>query len=279
MGVTPVAAALGIIRLINGRMADEVRVQAAKRAIDLASFVLVPFGGAGPLHAAAVAAELGITRVLVPPNPGAFSALGLLCTDVVHDYVRSSLAPLAELAPAAANGIFLELEAQARADLAGEGLDTPPMIERSLDLRYSGQGYEMPVTIANGDMTRDALADAAARFHVEHKALHGHSAPDQPVEVMSYRVRVRVAVPKFEFTPAPDDGPAAEPVPIKTAQIRLIDGSLRSVPVHAREQLRPGQVMTGPAIVRQLDATTLLPPGWGARVDRYLNLILEARSA
>src|SRR5262249_25692492 len=174
MGVTPVAAALGIIRLINGRMADEVRVQAAKRAIDLASFVLVPFGGAGPLHAAAVAAELGITRVLVPPNPGAFSALGLLCTDVVHDYMRSSLAPLAELAPATANRIFLELEAQARADLASEGLDVPPTIERSLDLRYSGQGYELPVAIASGDMSRDDLAAAATRFHVEHKALHGH---------------------------------------------------------------------------------------------------------
>ena len=103
LGISPIAAALGIIRLINGRMADEVRVQAAKRAVNLASFVLVPFGGAGPLHAAAIAAELGITRVLVPPNPGAFSALGLLCTDIVHDYVRSRPALLAALAPTGAN--------------------------------------------------------------------------------------------------------------------------------------------------------------------------------
>src|SRR5262249_22581938 len=150
----------------------------------------------GPLHAAAVAAELGITRVLVPPNPGAFSALGLLCTDILHDYVRSSLAPLAELVPETATRIFLELEAQAHADLAREGLHAPPTIERSLDLRYSGQGYELPVAIGNGDVSEQELAAAAARFHVEHKTLHGHAAPDQPVEVMSYRVRVRVAVPK-----------------------------------------------------------------------------------
>ena len=260
-------------------MADEVRVQAAKRAVDLASFVLVPFGGAGPLHAAAVASELGITRVLVPPNPGAFSALGLLCTDILHDYVRSSLAPVADLAPATANRILSELETQARADLAREGLDRPPTIERSLDLRYSGQGYELPIAIADGDISEHDLAAAAARFHAEHKVLHGHSAPDQPVEVMSYRVRVRVAVPKFEFTPASDEEPVEQLATIKTARIRLTDGALLSVPVYARDNLRPGHVMAGPAIVRQLDATTLLPPGWTARVDGYLNLILEARGA
>ena len=127
LGLTPIGAALGIIRLINARMADEVRVQAAKRAVDLASFVLVPFGGAGPLHAAAVAADLGIGSVLVPPNPGAFSALGLLCTDILHDYVRSSLAPLAALAPDTATKIFAELEMRAIEDLAREGLAGPAM--------------------------------------------------------------------------------------------------------------------------------------------------------
>jgi N-methylhydantoinase A len=193
--------------------------------------------------------------------------------------VRSSLAPLADLAPATANRILFELETQARADLAREGLDRPPTIERSLDLRYSGQGYELPIAIADGDISEHDLAAAAARFHAEHKVLHGHSAPDQPVEVMSYRVRVRVAVPKFEFTPAPGEEPVEEPATIKTARIRLTDGALLSVPVYARDTLRPGHVMAGPAIVRQLDATTLLPPGWTARVDGYLNLILEARGA
>src|SRR5262249_9100713 len=146
-------------------------------------------------------------------------------------------------------------------------------------LRYSGQGYELPVALAEGDICGDDLAGAAARFHTEHKALHGHCAPDQPIEVMSYRLRVRVAVPKFEFMPLSNAGPKAEPAPVKTAQIRLTDGSSVSVPVYARDTLRPGHAMMGPAIVRQVDCTTLLPPGWKARVDRYLNLVLEARDA
>jgi N-methylhydantoinase A len=223
-----------------------------------------------------VAAELGISRVLVPPNPGAFSALGLLCTDILHDYVRSGLAPLAELAPAAANRTFRELEAQARADLVREGLDGPAAVERSLELRYTGQGYELPVAVANGELSAHDLADAAARFHAAHAALHGHCAPDQPVEVMSYRVRVRVAAPKFEFTPASDAAAATAPPVIKHTPIRLADGSALSAPVYSRPSLRPGHVLAGPAIVGQLDATTLLPPRWVARVDRYLNLILEA---
>jgi N-methylhydantoinase A len=247
LGMSPVGAALGIVRLVNGRMADEVRVQAAKRAVDLTSFVLVPFGGAGPLHAAAVAGELGIARVLVPPNPGAFSALGLLCTDILHDYVRSRLAPLADLQPTTASAIYTELEAQAQDDHARQGMSGP-----------------------------SHLADASARFHAEHKALHGHSAPDQPVEVMSYRLRMRVAVPKFAFAPGADNLSPAIPAAIKTVDIHLGEDRPLAVAVYDRVHLGPGHVMTGPAIVRQLDATTLLPAGWTARVDAYLNLILEA---
>ena len=112
------AAAAGIQRIVDMRMADEVRVFAAKRGVDLSAFTLLPFGGAGAVHAAAVAAELGMRRILVPPRPGAFSALGLLCTDVVHDYIRSELRPLAEVAADHAEDIFRQLEAKAREELA-----------------------------------------------------------------------------------------------------------------------------------------------------------------
>src|SRR5205085_5223028 len=120
------------------RMADEIRVFAAKRGVDLTAFTLLPFGGAGAVHAAAVADELGMRRILVPPRPGAFSALGLLCTDVVHDYIRSELAPLAAVAPAHADAIFRALEAKARDESAAEGLDaTQASFARELDLRYT----------------------------------------------------------------------------------------------------------------------------------------------
>src|ERR1700756_3019360 len=138
------AAAAGIQRIVDMRIADEVRVFAAKRGVDLSAFTLLPFGGAGAVHAAAVAEELGMRRILVPPRPGAFSALGLLCTDVVHDYIRSELQPLAAVAPAHAEATFRALEAKARDEIAAEGLDAgAARFSRELDLRYTGQGYEL----------------------------------------------------------------------------------------------------------------------------------------
>ena len=138
-------AAAGIRRIVDMRMADEVRVFAARRGVDLAAFTLLPFGGAGAVHAAAVAEELGMRRILVPPRPGAFSALGLLCTDVVHDYIRSELVPARSARSAHAEAIFRELEAKAASELA----DRRPRsradgrFERELDMRYAGQGYEL----------------------------------------------------------------------------------------------------------------------------------------
>src|ERR1700716_1987863 len=132
------AAAAGIQRIVDMRMADEVRVFAAKRGVDLSAFTLLPFGGAGAVHAAAVAEELGMRRILVPARPGAFSALGLLCTDVVHDYIRSGLKPLTEVTADHAEDIFCELETKARAELAAEGMNAAnARFARELDLRYT----------------------------------------------------------------------------------------------------------------------------------------------
>ena len=137
-------AARGIRRIVDMRMADEVRVVAAKRGVDPHDFTLLPFGGAGAVHAASVAEELGMRRILVPERPGAFSALGLLCSDVVHDYVRSELRPLGLVTPAHAEAVFAGLETRATEELAAEGLDPAAARRlRELDLRYVGQGYEL----------------------------------------------------------------------------------------------------------------------------------------
>src|SRR5262249_16705870 len=142
MGV--IDAAAGIRRIVDMRMADEVRVFAAKRGVDLGAFTLLPFGGAGAVHAAAVADELGMRRILVRPRPVAFSALGMLGSDVVHDYIRSGLRPLAEVPADHAEKIFCELEDRARAELTAEGMDSAAAsFARELDLRYTGQGYEL----------------------------------------------------------------------------------------------------------------------------------------
>jgi len=198
-------AAAGIRKIVDIRMADEVRVFAAKRGVDLAAFTLLPFGGAGAVHAAAVADELGMRRILVPPRPGAFSALGLLCTDVVHDYIRSELKPLAELEAERAEAMFASLEAKARDELKREGFTTAEgSYSRELDLRYSGQGYELRTPLdglCDNGITDATLAAARARFDERHAQIHGHSAKDRPVEVVSYRLRLRVSVPKYEPRP------------------------------------------------------------------------------
>ncbi len=280
LGMSVTAAAAGIRRIVDMRMADEVRVYAAKRGVDARDFTLLPFGGAGAVHAAAVADELGVARILVPPRPGAFSALGLLCSDVVHDYVRSELRPLDQVTPAHAEAIFGALEARAAEELAAEGLgDARPQKERALDMRYTGQGYELTVPLAGlkAPLGEGALAAARKRFDEIHARLHFHAASDRPVEIVSYRVRVRVAAPKY----VPQRAPAtrAHALNARAAKGRrgvYFEASRETpAPLFERDRLGPGTRLEGPAIVEQFDATTVIPPGWRARVDEFLNLMLE----
>jgi N-methylhydantoinase A len=274
-------AAAGIRRIVDMRMADEIRVFAAKRGVDLTLFTLLPFGGAGGVHAAAVAEELGMKRILVPPRPGAFSALGLLCTDVVHDYIRSDLKLLAQVTPGHAESIFGRLEQKAREELAAEKLNAADAIfTRELDLRYTGQGYELRTSLEGlygRHLTADTLASVRARFDERHAQVHGHAAKDRAVEVVSYRLRLRVAVPKFE--PREEAAPRA-PRPLSSAskgsRTVYFDGQTPArVILYERDGLDIGVALAGPAIVEQFDATTVIPQGWIATVDGQRNLILE----
>ena len=276
-------AAAGIRRIVDMRMADEIRVFAAKRGVDLTAFTLLPFGGAGAVHAAAVADELAMRRILVPPRPGAFSALGLLCTDVVHDYIRSELQPLDAVAAAHAEAIFRGLETKARDEIAAEGLDAAQArFARELDLRYTGQGYELRTPLDGlftDALTSDSLARARERFDERHAQLHGHAAKERPVEVVSYRLRLRVAVPKYE--PRDETVPASPrpPEPKGRRTIHLDGASACEAVLYERDRLDVGAAIEGPAIVEQFDATTVIPAGWRARVDPRRNLILQKQEA
>jgi N-methylhydantoinase A len=272
-------AAAGIQRIVDMRMADEVRVFAAKRGVDLSTFTLLPFGGAGAVHAAAVADELGMRRIRVPPRPGAFSALGLLCTDVVHDYIRSELRPLAEIDADHAEDIFRLLEGKARAELAAEGMDAAAArFVRELDLRYAGQGYELRTPLDGlfaQRLTATSLAAARERFDERHAQIHGHAAKERPVEIVSYRLRLRVAVPKF--TPRGEAAPAPpRPIedPQKGARKIALNGTVIDATLYERDRLAVGAHFAGPAIVEQFDATTVIPPDWRGCVDSERNLVL-----
>ena len=276
-------AAAGVRRIVDMRMADEVRVFAAKRGVDLGAFTLLPFGGAGAVHAAAVAEELGMKRILVPARPGAFSALGLLCTDVVHDFIRSDLKPLAEIDAEYAERIFAELTSRALHELAAERLSPgDAAFTRELDLRYAGQGYELRTSLEGhyrGQLSADDLPKLRARFDERHAQVHGHSAKERPVEIVSYRLRVRVAVPKYQLQqePAPANPPPISDARKGARQVYFNAATATETTLYERDRLAVGASIPGPAIVEQFDATTVIPPGWTARVDGARNLILEAK--
>ncbi|HEY7247225.1 MAG TPA: hydantoinase/oxoprolinase family protein [Xanthobacteraceae bacterium] len=275
-----VQAAVGIQRIVDMRMADEVRVFAAKRGVDLSAFTLLPFGGAGGVHAAAVASELGMRRILVPPQPGAFSALGLLCTDVVHDYMRSELRPLAEVSAVHAEQIFQELAKRAREELECEGMDPRAgRFARELDLRYSGQGYELRIPLADppdDEITAATLCIIRRRFDERHAQLHGHAARERPVEVVSYRLRLRLSVPKYEprkSAPKQSKQPADA---VKGRRPVWFDGGRVEATIYDRARLPIGGLLDAPAVVEQFDATTVVPAGWRGHVDEHRNLVLTA---
>jgi N-methylhydantoinase A len=231
----------------------------------------------------------------VPPRPGAFSALGLLCTDVLHDYIRSELCPLDRLDPAHGEAIFGELENKAAGELAAEGLDpAAAMFEREFDMRYAGQGYELRVSLSphatlfrergrersGTALDGDTLAGARARFDAVHERIHGHAAKEKAVEIVSYRLRVRVNVPKFPPR-ALDARPAAAPAAAAIKGRRRVffaADTPTDTTVYDRDRLDVGANFSGPAIVEQFDATTVVPHGWHACVDNYGNLILERKS-
>ncbi len=287
LGMDVGEAARGVRRIVDMRMADEIRVVAAKRGVDPHDFTLLPFGGAGAVHAAAVAEELGMRRILVPERPGAFSALGLLCSDVVHDYVRSELRPLIRVSPAHAEAAFAELEARAAAELRAEGLDPDGAHRRrELDLRYVGQGYELRVPLDGlpagadgggaGALDDAGMAEARARFDALHARIHGHAAREKEVEIVSYRLRVTVAVPKYRpaRTAGVETGLPEAAVTGRRA-VHFDAGPPVDTAVCSRAALAPGVRFAGPAIVEQFDATTVVPAGWTAAVDSCRNLVME----
>ncbi len=282
LGMTIREAAAGIRRIVDLRMADEVKVFGAKRGVDPQDFCLLPFGGAGAVHAAAVAEELGITRIFVPPRPGAFSALGLLCTDVVHDYVRSGLRPMELVTPEDAEKVFSELEARGVAELRQEGISPDgARFERELDVRYTGQGYELRVSLeglgGEGGFKTDDMGAARNRFDDQHEKIHGHAAKDRSVEIVSYRIRLRVSVPKYD--PIPTRNVIESPAPAEsnkgTRTVYFAADEATETKIYERDKLPFGARLDGPAIVEQFDSTIVVPESWVGRIDGYGNLILS----
>src|SRR5260221_4176955 len=268
LGASPEQAALGIIRIVNANMKAAIRVISVERGFDPRNFILVAFGGAGPLHACELAAALQIPKVLIPATPGVLSALGMLVTDIIKDYVRTIMIP-AEEAQDRVEMVFAELEQQGQADLAREGFAPEQVtLERFLDLRYVGQSYEIVVPF-------DAeVTEAVANFHAAHERRFGYNNPRERVQVVNVRVKAHSspARPVLEKIDA-GTHKTLTPKAFRLVIFNPADATPQDTAVYAREELMPGLSFAGPAIVTQYDTTTVLPPGWLAEIDAYGNII------
>jgi N-methylhydantoinase A len=268
-----VDAARAIIQVANANMADAVRLISIRRGYDPRDFALVVFGGAGGLHGAALAEELSIPTVIVPPNPGITSALGCLLVDIRHDFQTMHLADAASADVDVVEQEFQRLEAEARERLDHEGVEAESVsLERLIDMRYAGQWRSLGVSV---ERPLD-LEAAMARFHTEHKREYNYRRDDAPVEIYQLNVRAIGVTKKPEFKRHPVTGET--PAPQSTRPV-FFDESAEALdtPVYDRALLSAGVSLDGPAIVNQLDSTTVVPPGWTAEVDEWLNLRMTRR--
>jgi N-methylhydantoinase A len=274
LGLSVLDAAEGIVRIINVKMEEAIKAISTMRGYDLREFMLVAFGGAGPLHSSQMAQNLGMMGVIVPLYPGVNSAIGLLQADVKHDYAASRLTPIHELDPEDANRLLCALSEQAAEELADEGFrDDQVALEYALDMRYAGQGYELTIPAPARALDRAALGAIRAQFDETHKRLFGHNAPDELVEVVTYRVTGIGRVPEVELPRFTSAGGTLEQAYRETRAAHFAGETLRAK-VYQRERLDVGLAISGPAIVEQLDATLVIPPGHTARVDEWKNIIV-----
>jgi N-methylhydantoinase A len=272
LSLTTAEAAEGIVRIIDVKMEEAIKAISTMRGHDLRDFMLLAFGGAGPLHATRMARDLGMAGVVVPLYPGVFSAIGLLMSDVKHDYIRSRMSLISALEPGDVNAAFAQLEARARDDLHRDGFaESEIRIDRALDMRYAGQGYE--ITISCTPQEAAALVALRKTFDAEHKSQFGHMAPDEPVEVVSYRVRGVGLVPAVSMPKFSPQGLKLADALRETRPMRFA-GQTVSCPVYQREKLDVGLTLRGPAVLDQFDCTTVVYADQTAYVDEWKNLIV-----
>jgi N-methylhydantoinase A len=245
------------------------------QGLDPRDFTLLPFGGAGPLHACELALELGIQRVLIPPTPGVLSALGLAGADVKTGALTAVNRSLAEVTPERVNALCDQLEGHCLRILEAHGIDPADrVLSRSADLRYTGQSFEVTVPLPGGPYDQAALDKAAASYHQAHEDLYKYSMPTELPFLVNLEVTAVGRTPKPVYVDQPLV--SGQPQPLAERPVYyLAQQGFRETPVYGREDLRPGQSICGPAIVDQFDSTILVLPEFTARTDTNENLILE----
>jgi N-methylhydantoinase A len=277
IGMSTMDVALGIVEIADAAMLRAMRTVSVQRGYDPRDFVLAAFGGAGPLHAVALAAEMGVTTVVVQPQPGIASALGLLVTDLRHEFSTTWIIPTERADQAELAALFAHLEEQALAAFRGEAFaPTAIDVRRFLDMRYDGQSYQLVVPVETADGSLD-LPAAIAAFHATHERTYGYAEPREPTVIVNVRLTATGTIDKpaglSRWPGDPNRLDGGEPVsrPVTFRGPGTVD-----TPVFYRPALAPGWTATGPAVIEEDDSATLVHPGWRATVGADFNLLVTA---
>jgi N-methylhydantoinase A len=277
LGLDLYAAATGVVRIVTNNMVGALRVVSVEKGHDPRTFALVAFGGAGPMHAGQLAELLGTPTVIIPLYPGILSALGLLSTDLQHDAVRTLVqrGPIYDLTRMEA--VYRTMQATAAAHLTAEGIpETRQTFQRLADLRYTRQGFEITVDFPGHEVSAAAVETLLTRFHQRHEQLYTYAATDTPVEIVNLRLRAVGQLDKLTLPLLDTVAPGTVPEAMQTRPVYFTPASgFVDTPVFARHTLRAGHTLHGPAIVEQLDTTTVVYPGQAATVDASGNLLMH----
>lgn len=274
LGLTTVEAAWGIIQIVNTNIVLATRAVSVQQGYDPRNFALVGFGGAAPLHANAVAKQLGISKVIFPPSPGILCALGLLATDMRTDYVQTLIAPADQIDLRHVNRLLNQIQNKANSWLKAEGISKEnSSVEISVDLRYMGQNYELTVNAGLGPWTKKDIQALIERFHKEHERAYGFRSEKSTVQMVNIRATALAAMPQVQ--PLKQDGSSAPQITPFKYREAWWDSKFVETPVFRRSDMLAGTMILGPAIIEQMDSTLLIGPGEKGLVDPYMNLILS----
>jgi len=278
LGLDVIAAANGIVEIANAAMINALRVVTVRRGYDPRDLTMVAFGGAGPLHANRLCSEMQIPLLIIPPSPGTASALGLLVTDLKHEFSRTRIMKDSEADIERIGELFASMEADGRLILSREGVIESRMnFWREVEMRYKGQSYELSIECPEGIVGPDTVVEVVKRFHNEHKKTYGHCSPNQTVELVNFRVTALGSIPKPKHRELSFEGSRRRD-PRKATRLVFFPelNTFTDTPIYDRYQLTVGETFLGPAVVEEIDSTSLIHPGFKVDVDKFGNLKVTA---
>ena len=276
LGLDVIDVAIGIVEIANTAMVDALRSVSIQRGYDPRDFALMAFGGAGPMQANRLAAELEIPTTLIPMSPGIFSAMGLLVTDLKHDYSVTVIERVERLDMEKLQESYRDMQEQGRRALLRDGV-RPEDISflRQVDMRYVGQSYEIPIPLGDTQTDVAHLTSVLQRFHQEHERAYGFSAPEEPVEVVTLRLTAVGNIAKPRLRRLGQEGGDASSARRATRPVYFAEtAGFIECPIYDRYRLGPGSAVRGPSVVEEIDSTTVIHPGYMATVDEFGNMFL-----